>query len=1795
MKPHLEACRILLSRVLAVALLFGLAGFTRTSLRAADVISTWNGSTGNWTDATRWSSNPQFPNNGNGGFTYDAIINSGTLTLDQNITIEALNLTGGTLTCAAATNFTLTLNDLFTRTSGTIGGPGTVLATDGITISSGNSKTLGNGGNTGRTLTNSGVANFSGGSLLISSSGGANPGSLLQNNGTFNATDGASISNNNFGGSAGRFTNAGTFNKSGTGTTTSISAQFNNSGTVNVDQGTLELSGSSTHTGGTIAIDAGALFRFSSGTHTVDSASTITGAGDFTFGGGTITVDGAYTVTGITSVTGGTINFNTPAATLTTLNMSAGQLGGTGSQNITTAFNWNSSTLAGTGTTTINNTATLTMSTSNSKTLGNGGNTGRTLINNGIANLSGAAFLISSSGGANPGSLFQNNATFNVTDEADISNNNFGGSAGRFNNAGTFNKSGAGTTTAISALFNNIGTVNLDQGILELSGGGTSTGGTMAVDAGATMRFSSGTFTLDGASTTTGAGDVSFTGGTTNIDGAYTVTGITTIGAGGTANFNTPAATLSTLNLAGTLGGGGSQNITSAFNWTAGTLASTGTTTVDNTATLTMSTTNSKTLGNGGNTGRTLVSNGVANLSGGTLLISSSGGANPGSLFQNNGTFNATDEADISNNNFGGPAGRFTNAGTFNKSGAGTTTTVSALFNNTGTVNVDQGVLELSGGGTSTGGTIAVDPGANLRFASGTHTFDNASAITGGGDVTFANATVTLEGPYTIGGVTTISGGTVNFNTPTATLTTLNLSGGTLAGTGTQNVTTALNWTGGSFAGTGTTTVDNNATLSMTGTNSKTLGNGGNTGRTLVNNGVGNLSGGNLLISSSGGASPGSLFQNNGTFNVTDDADISNNNFGGPAGRFTNAGTFNKSGVGITTDVSALFNNTGTINVNEGTLAINGPFTNYDAATDTLTGGTYNVTSTFRFLNADVSTNRASITLNGPTSQIVDQGGANALTDFSVNDTSAFFGITNNRNFTTTAAFTNRGDVQIGGGTFDAASITNDSAGEFFGFGTIADAITNSGVVRSAGGTLNMGGAITGPAGTIQIDSGSSLNLSGAGGDSNADFLVHNGSGLNLGANDISVREDYNNANFGVGNAFNHRANVTGAGEILADSVFTLSASGDVTGGSTINIGNHRVGSTVNRAYQVNHNGTAGSSPQVRTAIQTSANGGNITDPRLSGAGVTASNLAPIASGANSGPLAVTFTPSSAGALVGQAVHIEDNFDNVSGLTLAITGAAYHPAAANVAPANVNFGNFHVGDVVTPQAITISNTAPAGAFSEDLRANNFIAAPDAVIAGGSPTSVQLIAGASNNALAVSITTGTAGVRTGALTMDLTSTGEVAGTSIPGLAPLSLGQRTINLSANVFRLASASPHTPEPVNLGNFHVGDAPPQQALSITNNAPADGFSENLDATIGGATGGVTASGSFTAVAPGATNNSSLIVGIDTATAGNKSGTATINLTSNGAGTSGLGLTVLPSQTVNVTGSVFRLASASPHTPEPVDFGIIHVGDTVQQALTIANTAANDGFSEGLNATIGNPIGNATTNSGSFTALAAGGLNNTSLSVGIDTTTAGAKTGTATIALASNGAGTSGLGITPLASQTVNVQAQVNNFAVADIVKLAGDGTLTATGANAFLLDLGTVVMGNPSLQAELGVVNDAVAPADDLAGSFALAAPDFLLTGFDPFSDDDHEAITAGSTRGGLMVELDTATIGLFSGQITLNSRSINARPFSLDLPPVTIQLRGEVVPIPEPASLSVALLAAGLIGIRVRKLRGRIGAQK
>lgn len=125
-------------------------------------------------------------------------------------------------------------------------------------------------------------------------------------------------------------------------------------------------------------------------------------------------------------------------------------------------------------------------------------------------------------------------------------------------------------------------------------------------------------------------------------------------------------------------------------------------------------------------------------------------------------------------------------------------------------------------------------------------------------------------------------------------------------------------------------------------------------------------------------------------------------------------------------------------------------------------------------------------------------------------------------------------------------------------------------------------------------------------------------------------------------------------------------------------------------------------------------------------------------------------------------------------------------------------------------------------------------------------------------------------------------------------------------ATVGTLAQPSAHAPASVQPGKRRVGDVA-EQTLTIGNTAA--GPAESLNAGMTNPTAGITASGAFAALAPGQTNTTSLRVGIDTSTAGSKVGTATIALESNGE-FSGGAKTALTSQTANVSGEVYRLAS---------------------------------------------------------------------------------------------------------------------------------------------------------------------------------------------------------------------------------------------------------------------------------------------
>jgi hypothetical protein len=158
---------------------------------------------------------------------------------------------------------------------------------------------------------------------------------------------------------------------------------------------------------------------------------------------------------------------------------------------------------------------------------------------------------------------------------------------------------------------------------------------------------------------------------------------------------------------------------------------------------------------------------------------------------------------------------------------------------------------------------------------------------------------------------------------------------------------------------------------------------------------------------------------------------------------------------------SAGFQNDGTLQVSKAdTLIITGAtnsFLNFDSSTGTLTGGTYLVTGTLQFDNANIVTNAASITLSGTTSSIEDQHGNDALANFATNASAGTFILGSDRNFTTFGAFSNAGKLTISTGstfTVGGANSFTQTAGTTIVSGSVA--------VASPGGANVSGGAVFG-------------------------------------------------------------------------------------------------------------------------------------------------------------------------------------------------------------------------------------------------------------------------------------------------------------------------------------------------------------------------------------------------------------------------------------------------------------------------------------------------------------------------------------------------------------------------------------------------------------------------------------------------------------------------------------------------------------------------------------------------------------
>jgi hypothetical protein len=1064
------------------------------------------------------------------------------------------------------------------------------------------------------------------------------------------------------------------------------------------------------------------------------------------------------------------------------------------------------------------------------------------------------------------------------------------------------------------------------------------------------------------------------------------------------------------------------------------------------------------------------------NGTGGTTVLQMGYDSNPGNnpyyQWTNTGTIDVTD-TDLR------LGGYFTQAdvGTINRSGG--TVKLNGFLDNTGqTLDITAGSpldgLQMAGG-TISGGTVLGNAAANLfatDYSSGTLdgvTLHGNLDLTGAGSVAyFANGLAVRD----------VSG----------------------SNSGVINVTGAGAW----LQSQGTQTLDN-ATLHL----------GGSSSVAYLYSGSGTLTlGANLQVLADGAGSVGYIYGGP----IVNEGSIAFNN--GSSNNYINPSEFT---------------NNGSIASSNGSVVIVSPTTLTNLAAGTLTGGGYQAYAGSEIVlqpstSSPVTTLAADVVLSGAGSRLrtydtvlasSTYGTYVALEDSLSAITSAgALHVLANRDYTTSKAISNQGTLELGGGTFSAPSLTN--AGTVSGFGSVSPLVQNTGLVRASGGTLVAQAGVSGT-GNIQVDNGATLDLSSAAGASSAQRLTIDGA-LNLGGQNLVVGKDYSNANFGTGNGFNRRSNVSGGGQIVGQNA-AQTVVGQVVGAGantfTVDLGNVRGGTTANKTFQVQNSGTGA---DIRGAVQ-SAGAGNVTDGRLS---VSTGNFGPLAVGANSGDYTISFTASSGGALAGQKAGVVSNFDNVATQTINIDGFASVLAQGSATPSAdpVNLGNFRVGFTPPPaptQDFAVSNLT-SGTGAERLGIGSAGATGNFTAINNLGTNLIDPGGQQTAAVTAAVNNGVAGINNGAVSIQYTTNGQLID---PLFVTQNANAQTINLQATGYNAAVGNA-TPTPVVLANQRVNGTQ-SQVLTVTNSAPTGSFTEKLNASFGSNSGDASNNGgTVSLLAAGAPGSTTMAVGVDTTTAGARSGSVTLNYQTDGTGTSGLSTASAGSQVINVSGNVYQLASGQLNS-SPLNFGTVQVNQSVSKVLSISNIASGAaGFVEDLNAVFGTSSGTGSSlisGSGSISGLVAGAMNTTSMTVKVDTSTAAMVNGAIAVNFASAGAvnGVSnGLGTFNLGSVGYDVQGEIQ--AQVNIINTASP--LINSGP----IDLGKVRINSTSPTALVSVSNQATsAPQAALNATISGNAP---ITASGAFT-----LLDPGSTNNSdLQVAMNTASAGAINGTATI-----------------------------------------------------------
>jgi hypothetical protein len=185
--------------------------------------------------------------------------------------------------------------------------------------------------------------------------------------------------------------------------------------------------------------------------------------------------------------------------------------------------------------------------------------------------------------------------------------------------------------------------------------------------------------------------------------------------------------------------------------------------------------------------------------------------------------------------------------------------------------------------------------------------------------------------------------------------------------------------------------------------------------------------------------------------------------------QFINKGTVAKTaGTGTSTiDHYTLFVNHGLLQVKTGTLFFDGE---YFAAVkgSSLVSGIYQIEGTLKLQNGPITTNDATVWLDGPSAQIMTKTGTDALANFTLNGPGGTMRLLNGKQHSVPTDFENRGYVWLGAnsqlavnGNFTqtdgrtliedgtlAATLVRVQKGSLYGYGTISGNMTNAALVH---------------------------------------------------------------------------------------------------------------------------------------------------------------------------------------------------------------------------------------------------------------------------------------------------------------------------------------------------------------------------------------------------------------------------------------------------------------------------------------------------------------------------------------------------------------------------------------------------------------------------------------------------------------------------------------------------------------------------------------------------------------------------